>query len=95
MSSTQRDQIGTLPKGTETGDPASIMVNEEEYVHHNPMTREGSPTEGPMTARPLGYVELTHVRTAATNCDFPARRSSRSNPTRAISSAPGRARETR
>ena len=39
----KRDQIRTLLKGIETGDPRSVaVVNEERYVQHNPMTREGS-----------------------------------------------------
>lgn len=45
MSSTKRDQISTLLRGIETGDPASVVVvDESRYVQHNPMTREG--TEG-------------------------------------------------
>lgn len=39
----KRDQISTLLKGIESGDPASVVVvNEARYVQHNPMTREGS-----------------------------------------------------
>ena len=40
---TKRDQIRTLLKGIETGDPESVVVvNEAKYVQHNPMTSEGS-----------------------------------------------------
>ena len=37
-----RERITTLLKGIESGDPASVeVVNEERYVQHNPMTKEG------------------------------------------------------
>lgn len=39
----QKEQIRALLKGIETGDPASVLVvNEEKYIQHNPQTREGS-----------------------------------------------------
>lgn len=41
----KKDQIHKLLKGIETGDPESVtVVNEEKYIQHNPLTREG--TEG-------------------------------------------------
>ena len=43
MSSKRTDQICTLLKGIETGDPASVaVVNENKYIQHNPQTHEGS-----------------------------------------------------
>ena len=42
MSSKRKDQICTLLKGIETGDPASVtVVNEAQYIQHNPQTHEG------------------------------------------------------
>jgi predicted SnoaL-like aldol condensation-catalyzing enzyme len=38
-----KDQIRALLKSIETGDPGPIaVVNEEEYIQHNPQTHEGS-----------------------------------------------------
>ena len=43
MSLNKKEQICKLLKGIETGDPASVfVVNEEQYVQHNPQTQEGS-----------------------------------------------------
>ena len=43
MVSNKKEQICKLLKGIETGDPASVsVVNEEEYIQHNPQTQEGS-----------------------------------------------------
>jgi len=43
MSSKRKDQIRALLKGIETGDPASVtVVNEDQYIQHNPQTLEGS-----------------------------------------------------
>lgn len=43
MTSNRKEQICTLLKGIETGDPASVsVVNEEKYIQHNPQTHEGS-----------------------------------------------------
>ena len=43
MSSVRKEQICTLLKGIETGDPAAVaVVNEEKYIQHNPQTHEGS-----------------------------------------------------
>ena len=43
MASKKKDQIYTLLKGIETGDPESVaVVNESKYIQHNPLTREGS-----------------------------------------------------
>jgi len=39
----KKDQIRALLKGIETGDPDSvIVVNEDKYIQHNPLTREGN-----------------------------------------------------
>jgi len=39
----KRDQIRTLLKGIETGDPEAVaVVNEVRYIQHNPQTHEGS-----------------------------------------------------
>jgi predicted SnoaL-like aldol condensation-catalyzing enzyme len=43
MSSVRKEQIRALLKGIETGDPAAVaVVNQEEYIQHNPQTHEGS-----------------------------------------------------
>ena len=43
MTSNKKDEICSLLKGIETGDPASVsVVNEEKYIQHNPQTHEGS-----------------------------------------------------
>lgn len=43
MTSNKKEQICSLLKGIETGDPASVsVVNEEKYIQHNPQTHEGS-----------------------------------------------------
>jgi len=43
MTQEKKDQIRKLLKGIETGDPESVsVVNEDKYVQHNPLTREGS-----------------------------------------------------
>ncbi|MCW8852119.1 MAG: hypothetical protein OQK44_05590, partial [Gammaproteobacteria bacterium] len=43
MTINKKDQICSLLKGIETGDPASVsVVNEEKYIQHNPQTHEGS-----------------------------------------------------
>ncbi len=43
MTSRRKDQIRTLLKGIETGDPAAVaVVNEAKYIQHNPQTHEGS-----------------------------------------------------
>lgn len=42
MSSIRKQQIQTLLKGIETGDPASVsVINPEKYIQHNPQTHEG------------------------------------------------------
>ncbi len=39
----RKDRIRALLKGIETGDPASVtVVNEAQYIQHNPETHEGS-----------------------------------------------------
>ena len=43
MSSVRKNQIRTLLKGIETGDPkAAEVVNPSKYIQHNPQTHEGS-----------------------------------------------------
>ncbi len=43
MTAKRKEQICTLLKGIETGDPASVrVVNEAKYIQHNPHNREGS-----------------------------------------------------
>lgn len=43
MTSIKKEQICSLLKGIETGDPAPVsVVNEEKYIQHNPQTHEGS-----------------------------------------------------
>jgi len=43
MTSDKKEQIRTLLKGIETGDPkAVVVVNENVYIQHNPLTREGN-----------------------------------------------------
>ena len=43
MPPKRKDQIRKLLKGIETGDPESVtVVNEDKYIQHNPLTREGS-----------------------------------------------------
>ena len=43
MSSVRKNQIRTLLKGIETGDPkAAEVVNPNKYIQHNPQTHEGS-----------------------------------------------------
>ncbi len=43
MRSKQKEQICTLLKGIETGDPEAVtVVNEGKYIQHNPLTREGN-----------------------------------------------------
>jgi len=43
MASKKKDQICALLKGIETGDPEAVsVVNEDKYIQHNPLTREGS-----------------------------------------------------
>jgi predicted SnoaL-like aldol condensation-catalyzing enzyme len=43
MKSNKKEQICTLLKGIETGDPAAVtVVNESQYIQHNPLTREGN-----------------------------------------------------
>lgn len=42
MTSKKKDKIQKLLKGIETGDPKSVtVVNENKYIQHNPLTREG------------------------------------------------------
>ena len=42
MASKRKDQICTLLKGIETGDPAAVaVVNPDKYIQHNPETHEG------------------------------------------------------
>ncbi|MGI9318675.1 MAG: nuclear transport factor 2 family protein [bacterium] len=42
MTSNRKEQICTLLKGIETGDPASVaVVNPDKYIQHNPQTQEG------------------------------------------------------
>lgn len=39
----KKEQICTLLKGIETGDPESVtVVNESKYIQHNPLTRTGN-----------------------------------------------------
>ena len=43
MKSRKKEQIVTLLKGIETGDPKAVeVVNEGKYIQHNPLTREGN-----------------------------------------------------
>ena len=57
MRSKKKEQICTLLKGIETGDPkAASVVNENKYIQHNPLTRTGN----------LGLAEL-FARLAKTN----------------------------
>ena len=43
MTPNKKNQIVTLLKGIETGDPAAVtVVNESKYIQHNPLTREGN-----------------------------------------------------
>jgi predicted SnoaL-like aldol condensation-catalyzing enzyme len=43
MSLNKKDLIRKLLKGIETGDPESVtVVNEDKYIQHNPLTKEGS-----------------------------------------------------
>ena len=43
MIQTRKDQVRELLKSIETGDPAPIaVVNQEQYIQHNPQTHEGS-----------------------------------------------------
>ena len=43
MRSKRKDQICSLLKGIETGDPEAVtVVNEGKYIQHNPQTHEGS-----------------------------------------------------
>jgi len=43
MAQTRKDQVRELLKSIETGDPAPIaVVNQEQYIQHNPQTSEGS-----------------------------------------------------
>jgi predicted SnoaL-like aldol condensation-catalyzing enzyme len=43
MTPNKKNQIFTLLKGIETGDPEAVtVVNESKYIQHNPLTREGN-----------------------------------------------------
>lgn len=43
MAASKKDQIRALLKSIETGDPGPVaVVNEAEYIQHNPQTHEGS-----------------------------------------------------
>lgn len=43
MTSKKKDQICAFLKGIETGDPEAVqVVNENQYIQHNPLTREGN-----------------------------------------------------
>lgn len=43
MTSKRKDQIRAFLKGIETGDPEAVrVVNENQYIQHNPLTREGN-----------------------------------------------------
>ncbi len=43
MALAKKDQIRALLKSIETGDPGPVaVVNEDEYIQHNPQTHEGS-----------------------------------------------------
>ena len=43
MNSLRKSQISALLKGIETGDPEAVtVVNEDKYIQHNPLTREGN-----------------------------------------------------
>jgi predicted SnoaL-like aldol condensation-catalyzing enzyme len=43
MQASKKDQICALLKAIETGDPAAVaVVNEGQYIQHNPLTREGN-----------------------------------------------------
>ncbi len=43
MLSKRKDQIKALLKGIEAGDPEAVaVVNEDKYIQHNPLTREGN-----------------------------------------------------
>lgn len=43
VTPSKKDQIRTLLKGIETGDPAAVaVVNQAKYIQHNPQTHEGS-----------------------------------------------------
>jgi predicted SnoaL-like aldol condensation-catalyzing enzyme len=42
VTTERKDKIHTLLKGIETGDPASVaVVNQDQYIQHNPQTHEG------------------------------------------------------
>lgn len=43
MTAHKKDQIRTLLKGIETGDPRAVtVVNENKYIQHNPLTPTGN-----------------------------------------------------
>ena len=43
MTLAKKDQIKALLKSIETGDPEPVaVVNEAQYIQHNPQTQEGS-----------------------------------------------------
>ena len=43
MGANKKDQICALLKAIETGDPEAVrVVNEDKYIQHNPLTREGN-----------------------------------------------------
>jgi len=43
MLSKRKQQIKALLKGIETGDPEAVaVVNEDKYIQHNPLTRDGN-----------------------------------------------------
>ena len=43
MTTAKKDQIRALLKSIETGDPGPVVVvNEQQYIQHNPQTHEGS-----------------------------------------------------
>ena len=66
-----KDQIRALLKGIETGDPASVaVVNEAQYIQHNPHTKEGSEGLAALFARLAKTSPRVNVVRAFEDDDF-------------------------
>ena len=71
MTSKRKEQIRTLLKGIETGDPVSVaVVNEDRYIQHNPQTHEGSEGLAALFARLSKTSPRVNIVRAFSDGDF-------------------------
>lgn len=71
LAERRKEQIRTLLKGIETGDPeAAKVVNEAKYIQHNPQTQEGSEGLAALFARLAKTNPRVNVVRAFVDGDF-------------------------